>query len=251
MSGHSKWSTIKHKKAAVDAKRGKIFSKIAKEILIAAKQGGGDPAGNITLRALIQKARGVNMPADNIDRAIKKGTGELAAESLEEILYEGYAPGGVGLVIEVLTDNRNRSISEIKNVFTRYNSSLSGTGSVARSFARKGTIEVPAEGVNEDKLIEVALEAGAEDAVRDGDSFTVTTDPSSYPAVLDAFNSAKIPITRSEVGLVPSTSVPVTSKAAAESLLKFVEALEDLDDVQNVYANFDLDESLMSQLESA
>ncbi len=248
MSGHSKWSTIKHKKAAADAKRGKIFSKIAKELMIAARSGGGDPSGNITLRAIIQKARGVNMPADNIDRAIKKGTGELAADALEEVMYEGYAPGGVAVIVEVVTDNRNRSASEVRHVFTRYSGSLAGQGSVLRNFSRKGVIVVDASAIEEDKLMELAIEAGAEDMTPEDGAYEIVTGPADYGAVLDALGKAGIETVRSELTLLPDAFIPVTDAGQAKSLIQFVEALEDLDDVQNVYTNFDVDDELLAAI---
>lgn len=251
MSGHNKWSTIKHKKAAADAKRGKVFSKIAKEILIAARQGGGDPAANITLRSLVAKARSVNMPADNIDRAIKKGTGELESAQMDEIMYEGYAPGGIAIIVQVLTDNRNRSAAEVRHVFTKFNGSLAGQGSVSRSFNRKGVIEVNADGVEEDALLEMALEAGAEDMTNEGDYFEVVTGPSEYNDVLAKLESSDVPVQSSDLTLVPETYMPVTDLGQARSLINFVEALEDLDDVQNVYSNFDFPEEVTVKLEAS
>jgi YebC/PmpR family DNA-binding regulatory protein len=248
MSGHSKWSTIKHKKAAIDAKRGKIFSKIAKEIMVAARQGGGDPAANITLRSLIQKARSVNMPADNIDRAIKKGTGDLDGAQMEEIMYEGYAPGGIALIVQVLSDNRNRSAAEVRHVFTKHSGNLAGAGSVSRSFNRKGVIEVPVTAADEDQLLEWVLEAGAEDMTNEGEVFEIIVGPSEYPQVLGKLESCGVTTESSEMTLLPETTMPVTDEAQGAALLKFVEALEELDDVQNVYANFDLSDELMEKL---
>lgn len=249
MSGHSKWSTIKHKKAAADAKRGKVFSKIAKEIMVSARQGGGDPTANIGLRALIQKARSVNMPADNIDRAVKKGTGELESDALEEIVYEGYAPGGVALVVEVLTDNRNRSTSEVKHAFSKHGGNLSGQGSVIRTFNRKGNITVACSDASEDELMELALEAGAEDFSSDGEYYTIITEPNDFMTVVDVFNDKEIKMDESEVTLIPETLVSITDATQAAALLRFVEALDDLEDVQNVYANFDMDDDVMQALE--
>jgi YebC/PmpR family DNA-binding regulatory protein len=249
MSGHNKWSSIKHKKAASDAKRGKVFSKIAKEILVAVKSGGGDPAANITLRALIQKARASNMPADNIERAIKKGTGELESEALEEIVYEGYAAGGVAVVVEVVTDNRNRSTAEVRHAFSRYEANLAQSGAVTRSFQRKGYILVSADKIQEDDLLELALEAGAEDVGRDGENFEVTTEPAAYMAVMDALQAAGIEPEESEITLLPDTTVPVTDKAKASSLLRFIDALDELEDVQKVHSNFDIDDALMAELQ--
>lgn len=244
MAGHSKWANIKHKKAASDAVKGKIFSKIAKEIMVAARSG-GDPTANITLRALIQKARGVNMPADNITRAIKKGTGELEGAVMEEIIYEGYAPGGVALVVQALSDNKNRTASEVRNVFTKNGGNLAGAGSVMRSFRRRGLFVVAAEGVTEDRLLEVGLDAGAEDVKREGDVFEVLCEPAQFGALSDALAAAHIKTESGEITMIPDTYLPVTDKDQAAALIKFVQALEELDDVQNVYANFDIPDAIM------
>ncbi|MBN1268820.1 MAG: YebC/PmpR family DNA-binding transcriptional regulator, partial [Kiritimatiellae bacterium] len=241
--------TIKHKKAATDAKRGKIFSKIGREIMVAARTGGGDPSANITLRALMQKAKSVNMPSDNVERAIKKGTGEAGGAALEEITYEGFAPGGVALVLQVLTDNRNRAAAEIRHIFTRHGANLSAQGSVTRNFHRKGQILVAADKTSEDKLLELVLDAGAEDMTREDDQFEILTDPAQFMDVVDALNKAGIAMETSEITFLPEAYVPVTDKAQAASLLKFIEALEDLDDVQNVYSNFDIADDLMKSLE--
>ena len=252
MSGHSKWATIKHKKGAADAKRGKIFSKIAKEMTIVAKAGGGDPGNNPTLRTLIAKAKAVNMPNDNIERAIKKGTGELASDVLEEITYEGYAQGGVGLVVKVLTDNKNRAAAEVRNVFKKNGSDFSGLGSVSRGFERKGTIMVPvADGVTEDGLMEVVLGAGADDMVTEEGGFTVTCQPAAFSDVCAALDAAGIKIDQenSQVGLVALTTVPVTDVAVAKAVNKFVAALEEHDDVQDVYTNMDLADEVAEKLD--
>lgn len=248
MAGHSKWANIKHKKAASDAVKGKVFSKIAKEIMVAARAGGGDPNGNITLRALIQKARGVNMPADNVTRAIKKGTGELEGAAMEEIIYEGYAPGGIALVVQSLSDNRNRTASEVRFAFTKHGGSLAGQGSVMRSFRRRGLFVVLAAGVTEDRLLEVALEAGAEDVTREGDVFEVLCEPAQFGALSDALAAAQIKTESGEITLIPDTYMPVTDKTQAAALIKFVQALEELDDVQNVYANFDIPDDIMESV---
>lgn len=245
MAGHSKWANIKHKKAAADAVKGKVFSKLAREIMVAARSGGGDLSANITLRALIQKARGVNMPADNIDRAIKKGTGELESAALEEIIYEGYAPGGVAVVVQALSDNRNRTASEVRHAFTKYGASLAGQGAVMRSFKRRGQFVVAAAAVAEDRLLELALDAGAEDVQRDGDYFEVLCEPAQFGALSDALAAAGIKPEQAEIALVPDSYTPVTDKDVASNLLKFIEAVEDLDDVQNVYTNLDIDDALM------
>jgi YebC/PmpR family DNA-binding regulatory protein len=249
MSGHNKWSTIKHKKAATDAKRGKIFSKIARELMVAARQGGGDPDTNITLRTLVQKARSVNMPSDNVERAIKKGTGELEGDALEEMAYEGYAPGGVAVLVEVLSDNRNRSSSDIKHVFSKYNGNLASQGSVSRLFNRKGQIVVADNAVKEDKLLELILESGAEDMTHDDGQYEILTDPNVFSDVMDVLEKEGIPTDVSEVTMIPESSVPIADKGTASSLLKFIEALEDLDDVQNVHTNFDIDDELLAQLD--
>jgi YebC/PmpR family DNA-binding regulatory protein len=251
MSGHNKWSTIKHKKGAADAKRGKIFSKIAKEMTIVAKTGGGNPENNPTLRTLIAKAKAVNMPNDNIDRAIKKGTGELAADILEEITYEGYAQGGVGLVVKVLTDNKNRAAAEVRNVFKKNGSDFAGLGAVSRGFERKGTIMIPAAaGITEDGLMEIVLEAGADDLLAEEGGFTVTTQPAAFSAVCAALEEKGIAIDQehSQVGLVALTPVPVTDVAVAKAVNKFVAALEEHDDVQDVYTNMEIDDALAAQL---
>lgn len=245
MSGHSKWATIKHKKGAADAKRGKMFSKIAKEIMVAAQQGGGDASANITLRALIQKGKGVNMPNDNIERAIKKGTGELGAASFEEIVYEGYASGGVALIVKVLTDNRNRAAAEIRHIFNKHGSSFAQQGAVSRAFDRRGQIIVDGSVVSEEKLMEVALEAGAEDMVHENDEFEILTDPSIFNDVCDALEAAEIKTVSAEVTMLPSITAPVDDAAVARSVLKFVAALEDNDDVQDVYTNMDMTDEVM------
>lgn len=248
MAGHSKWANIKHKKAAADAVKGKVFSKLAKEITVAARMGGGDINANISLRALVQKARGQNMPGDNIDRAIKKGTGEIASAAMEEVIYEGFAPGGVSLLIKTLTDNRNRTAGEVRNTITKHGGNLAGAGAVARSYQRKGQFIIPAEGVNEDQLLEIALEAGAEDVKNLDAYFEVICQPNDFHKVNDALTAKGIKCEESEVTMIPDLSVQVSDKAQAASILKFVQALEDLDDVQNVYANFDIPDDILESL---
>ena len=245
MSGHSKWATIKHKKAATDAKRGKVFSKLAKEITICARASGGDPAANISLRTLLGKAKQVNMPSDNIERAIKKGTGELQGAALEEIMFEAYAAGGVGLIVQCLSDNRNRTVAEVRHVITRCGGNLAGQGQVMRSFTRKGQILINASKIEEDKLMELVLDAGADDLQKDGEEFEVLTDPSKFNNVVEAVSKAGIQMESSEVSLIPDNYMPVTDKEKAGALVKFIEELEELDDVQNVYTNADIDESLL------
>lgn len=248
MSGHSKWATIRHKKGAADAKRGKVFSKLAKELMVVARHGGGDPNMNPTLRTLMQKAKGANMPSDNIDRAIKKGTGELEGVVFEEAMYEGYADGGVGLIVLALTDNKNRAASEIRHSFTKHGSSFAQQGAVSRGFERKGQIFVDATVIDEDALMDLVIEAGAEDMSRDGEQFEIVTEPSDFMAVCEALEKAEIPTVGSEVALVPSTYVPVTDKVAASRVMRFVSDLEDLDDVQNVYTNMDVDDAMLDEL---
>ena len=247
MSGHSAWANIKHKKQANDAKRGKIFSKIAKEMMISVRANGKDPVTNLTLRTLLQKARAANMPMDNIDRAIKRGAGEVEGEIFDEVMYEGYAPGGVGLIAQVLTSNRNRAAADVRHTFTRFGGNLGGQNSVMRSFQRKGVILVDDSAVTEEKLMEVALEAGAGDMNHDADAkqFEITTDPAQFGAVVDALAKANIPTQSAEISLVSDIMVPVTDVAQAKKLVDFMEALEDLDDVQNVYSNADIDPKLI------
>ncbi|MGD9780807.1 MAG: YebC/PmpR family DNA-binding transcriptional regulator [Kiritimatiellia bacterium] len=241
MSGHSKWSTIKHKKGAADAKRGKIFSKLAKELTISARISGGDPGSNITLRTILSKCKAANMPADNIDRAIKKGTGALQGNAIEEILFESYAPGGVGMVIQCLSDNRNRSVAEVRHLLQRHNAALAGTNQVMRNFARRGQILVDAEGVDEDKLIELALDAGADDVTNEGGQFEILTPPGAYNEVSEKLTAAGYKVSEdSGVNFVPTVWAPVTDKGQAASLMKLIEAVEELEDVQNVYMNGDI-----------
>ncbi len=249
MSGHSKWATIKHKKGAADAKRGKVFSRLSKEIMLVARASGGDPSANPTLRTLIQKAKGVNMPADNIDRAIKKGTGELDGVTLEDVMYEGYAGGGVGLLVRVLTDNKNRAAAEIRHIFSRHGSSFAQPGSVSRGFERKGQIIVDAASVDEDQLMSVALEAGADDMQRDGDQFEILTEPAAFDAVNEAIQQAGIEAESAEVSMVPNLYMPIADKATAASVMKFVADLEDHDDVQAVYTNMDVSDEILAALE--
>ncbi len=250
MSGHSKWKTIQHKKGAADAKRGQIFSRLSKELTLSARAGGGNPDMNPSLRTIMNKARAANMPADNVERAIKKGTGEIAGAQLEEIVYEGYAGGGVALIVKALTDNKNRAASEIRHIFTRFGSNLAGPGSVMRNFKRKGQILVDAGAVEEEKLMSIVLEAGAEDMQQDGGVFEVITEPAEYQAVMDALEKAGIKTTSAEITLIPDSYMNVTDKSVASHVMKFIEALEENDDVQNVYSNLDVDEALLAELES-
>ena len=248
MSGHSKWATIKHKKGAADAKRGQAFSKISKELMVVARAGGSDPSMNPTLRTVIQKAKSVNMPADNMERAIKKGAGELEGAVYEEIIYEGYAGGGVGLIVLALTDNKNRAAAEIRHIFSKHGSSFAAQGSVSRGFQRKGQIFVDAAGVDEDTLMGIVLDAGAEDMKQDGDQFEILTDPNTFADVTEALEAAGIATLSAEVSLVSDTLVPVTEKSTAASIMRFIDALEENDDVQSVYTNMDVDDAIMQEL---
>ncbi len=241
MSGHSKWSTIKHKKGAADAKRGKVFSRLAKELTISARINGGDPGANITLRTILSKCKAANMPAENIDRAIKKGTGALQSAAIEEILFESYASGGVGMIIQCLSDNRNRSVAEVRHLLNRHNATLAGTNQVMRNFRRSGQILVDAEGVDEDKLMELVLEAGADDMSNEGSQFQILTSPGAYNEVSEKVTAAGYKVSEdSGVNLIPTATVPVTEKNHAASLMKLIEAIEELEDVQNVYMNGDI-----------
>jgi len=249
MAGHSKWANIKHKKAAADAKRGKAFSKIAKEITVAARMGGGDPAANITLRPLLAKARAVNMPADNIDRAIKKGTGEgQDGVVFEEIVYEGYAGNGVGVIVKTLTDNKNRTASEVRHCFNKHGNNLGQSGSVSRSFERKGVITFSSEDTDEEALMMAALEGGAEDVADQGETYVVTCDPSTYPDLNDALEQAGFKAADTELTLVTDLMFEMTDVDTTKSVMGFIEALEDLDDVQNVYTNMDVPDAIAEQL---
>jgi YebC/PmpR family DNA-binding regulatory protein len=247
MSGHSKWSTIKHKKGAADAKRGRIFTRLIKEITLAARMGGGNVDHNPRLRSAIADAKAANMPASNIDRAIKKGTGELEGVSYEEATYEGYGPGGVAILIEVITDNKNRTTGEIRKIFSKSNGSLGELGCVGWMFDAKGLFVVSKSSTTEDQLMEIALDAGAEDIQDVDDTFEIATDPSSYPAVKEALEKAGIATISAQLDKIPQNTVEVTGKDA-EQVLRLAEALEDHDDVQNVYANFDIDPETLAEL---
>jgi YebC/PmpR family DNA-binding regulatory protein len=249
MSGHSKWANIKHKKGRADAARGKAFSCIAKEMTVAARSGGGDPSANITLRMLIGKAKAVNMPNDNIDRAIKKGTGELEGGTLEEMIYEAYAPGGVPIIVEALTDNKNRAASEIKNVLTKNGASLAQQGAVSRMFQRKGEILIDASKIEEDALMDLVLEAGAEDMQREGDQFEVMTAFGDYAAVANAISDAGIETESSELTMIPDMPANIADIEQAQKLMKLVDLLDALDDVQNVYPGFEIDDAIADQID--
>jgi YebC/PmpR family DNA-binding regulatory protein len=240
MSGHSKWKTIKHKKNKMDDQRGKIFTKLIKEITTSARIGGGDENANPRLRQAIIQARNLNMPMANVDRAIKKGTGELPGVTYEEYAYEGYGPGGAALLIEVLTDNKNRSVSELRHTLSRYNGSLAEAGSVAWMFNKKGQIIVDGYTGDEDKLMEIVLESGADDMTRDDNTYEVITAPELLERVKNALEKAQIPTSSAEIAMIPKTTIKIEGKDA-EAMLKLMEAIEDLDDVQNVNSNFDID----------
>ncbi|MDP8214588.1 MAG: YebC/PmpR family DNA-binding transcriptional regulator [Candidatus Euphemobacter frigidus] len=249
MSGHSKWASIKHKKGAKDAKRGKLFSKLGKEITVAARQGGGDLDTNPRLRTVVQAARDANMPADNISRAVKKGTGELPGVSYEEVVYEGYGPAGVAILIRALTDNRNRSTAEIRNIFDKKGGNLAGPGSVAYLFEKKGFFSVAREGVDEEELFAMALEAGAEDFRTEDDLFEIYTLPSDFEAVRKALSEQKIPINLAEITELSTNEVPVSADVVRK-VLGLLNALEEHDDIQNVYSNCDIPEEILKELES-
>jgi YebC/PmpR family DNA-binding regulatory protein len=240
MSGHSKWATIKRKKAKVDAQRGKLFTRLSKEIILAAKAGGGDPDGNMRLKAAVQRAKEANIPNENIQRAIMKGTGELGSGSFEEIIYEGYGPGGVAVMLEIMTDNRNRIAGEIRHFFSRYGGNLGETGCVSWMFDKKGLIMIDKEsGADEDELLLAALEAGAEDMRVEEDSFEIYAEPENFEAVRDALTEQGFSLAEAELTMVPQTSINLVDKDA-EQMIKLMDALEELDDVQEVYANFDI-----------
>ena len=243
MSGHSKWSTIKRKKGAADAKRGKIFTKLIKEITISAREGGGDPGANPRLRLAIDNAKAANMPADNIERAIKKATGELEGVTYHELMYEGYGPGGVAMLIEVATDNKNRSVAEVRHLLSKYNGSMGENGSVAWMFNRKGIITLPIQNKLEDEIMDIVLEAGAEDLHTEEDFFEVQTDLESFEAVRKALVAANLQIENASLQWIAKNTVNIGGEDA-EKVMKIIEAMEDSEDVQNVYSNADFDEDL-------
>jgi YebC/PmpR family DNA-binding regulatory protein len=247
MSGHSHWATIKRKKASTDAKRGAAFSKAAKALTVAARQGGGDPSMNLALRYAIQKAREINMPRDNIDRAIKKGTGELGGAQIETLVYEAFAPGGVAVMIECLTDNRNRTASEVRNIVEKNGGTLASAHAVARLFERKGIITIAEDKADEDRVMEIALEAGADDVVTGGGIHQITCRPEAFETVLKAVEAAGVPTESAKVELTPRVTVPLDA-AAAHKVLRLVSLLEDHEDVTEVYANFDIPDEVMAQV---
>ena len=248
MSGHSKWASIKHKKAATDSKRGKVFTKLIREITMSARQGGGSIETNPRLRLAIQKAKDANMPANNIDRALKKGTGELEGVTLEEITYEGYAPGGVALLVYVLTDNRNRTTSEIRNIFSKVGGSMASQGAVSWIFEKKGYIVVNKDVITEDKLMSIVLEAGAEDMQTEESSYAVTTQVQDFENIKKVLDDKQVKCDVAELSMIPKNNVKVTGDVA-KKVLNLIETLEDHDDVQNVYANFDIDENILNEMQ--
>lgn len=247
MSGHNKWSTIKHKKGAADAKRGKLFTKLIKEITIAARMGGGDADGNPRLRSAITTARGANMPSDTIDRAIKRGTGELEGVEYTEITYEGYGPGGAAILIEAMTDNKNRTVSEVRHLLSKYNGNLGESGSVGWIFTKVGLISVNKENTDEEELMEIALEAGADDVGEEDDAFEIRCPPNDVDAVADALREKKVDVASAQAIMEPQNTVKLDGRHA-ETMLKLFELLEDHDDIQHVWSNFDIDDELMEQI---
>ena len=247
MSGHSKWSTIKHKKGAADAKRGKIFTKLIKEITVAARMGGGDPEGNPRLRTAISAARAENMPKENIERGIKKGTGELEGVSYEEASYDGYGPGGAAVLVDCLTDNKNRSVADIKHLFERYGGNLGEPGCVTWIFEQRGLVVFEKDKVDEDQLIDLALEAGAEDVIEEEAEFEVVTAPTDFETVKKAIDDAGLPYTLAEVTKIPKNMVKIEGKKA-QQMINLMQALEDHDDVNHVYANFDIADDVMEAM---
>jgi YebC/PmpR family DNA-binding regulatory protein len=246
LSGHSKWSSIKHKKGAADAKRGKLFSKLSRAIIVAAKEGGGDPSNNLALQNAIEKARSYSMPKDNIDRAIAKGSGADAdGDAFETVVYEGYGPEGVAVIVEALTDNRNRTASDVRHTFAKSGGNLGATGAVAWQFERRGVVIVPAAGVDEEELLLAAADGGAEDIELDGDVFQVTSQPEVLAAVRRAVEAAGFTVESAELTMVPKTTVAVEEESKARQVMRLIDELEDFDDVQEVYANFDIPERVL------
>jgi len=246
MSGHSKWSTIKHKKAAADAKRGKVYTRVVKEIILAAKSGGGDPETNPRLRTAIATAKSVNMPRDNIERAVKRGTGEIEGAAFEEVTYEGYGHNGVGIVVDVMTDNKNRTVAELRHIFSKYGGNLAETGAVSWNFDQKGCFTVPQSGLDEDEFMMLALDAGAEDVQSEGDYFAIYTPPTEFHTVLDNIEKQGFTVENAELTRVPKNYI--NADEVAEKLLKLIDYLEELDDVNKVYANFELSDEVMARL---
>jgi YebC/PmpR family DNA-binding regulatory protein len=251
VSGHSKWSTIKHKKGAADAKRGKLFSKLSRAIMVAAKDGGSDPGSNLALQNAIEKARSYSMPKDNIERAIAKGAGEGTDGSIfETVVYEGYGPEGVAVLVEALTDNRNRTASDVRHLFTKFGGNLGATGAVAWQFERRGVVLVPADGVDEDELVLAAADAGADDVERDGSTFVVSSAPEELMGVREALEAAGLELESVGLSMVPKTTVEIADESTAKAVVRLVEGLEDNDDVQDVYANFDFPVAVLEAVAS-
>jgi YebC/PmpR family DNA-binding regulatory protein len=251
MSGHSKWSSIKHKKGAADAKRGKLFSKLSRAIIVAAKEGGADPAGNLALQNAIEKARSYSMPKDNIERAIARGSGaESDAQAFETVIYEGYGPSGVAVIVEALTDNRNRTASDVRHAFDKNDGNLGTSGAVAWLFERRGVVLVSADGVDEDELTLAAADGGADDVALDGSTYEVLTAPEALSGVREALESAGFTVESSELTLLPKTTVEVADESAAKKVLRLIDQLEENDDVQDVYANFDIPERVLEAVEA-
>jgi YebC/PmpR family DNA-binding regulatory protein len=246
VSGHSKWSSIKHKKGAADAKRGKLFSKLSRAIIVAAKEGGGDPANNLALQNAIEKAKSYSMPKDNIERAIAKGSGADAdAQTFETVIYEGYGPDGVAVIVEALTDNRNRTAADVRHLFAKSDGNLATAGAVAWLFERRGVVLVPADGVDEDELTLAAAEGGADDVELDGSLYQIISAPETLSALREAVEAAGFEIESAELTMIPKTTVEVADESAAKKILRLIDALEDNDDVQDVYANFDIPERVL------
>ncbi len=248
MSGHSHWAGIKYKKAAVDAKRGKMWSKVARMIIVAAKSGGGDPSANLSLRYAIDKAKAANMPKDTIEKAIKKGTGELEGVNFEEVLYEGYGPSGVAIMVEVLTDNRNRTTPEIKRIFEKHGGSLGASGCVGWMFSKKGLITVSTDNIGEDELLEIALSAGADDMQNTGPVYELTCDPAAYEELKKTLQEKEIPTEVAEISMMPLNTVPVNDEQTARKIISLMEAFEDHDDIQNTSANFDIPDEIIARI---
>src|ERR671914_472531 len=246
MSGHSKWSSIKHKKGAADAKRGKLFSKLSRAIIVAAKEGGPDPAGNLALQNAIEKAKSYSMPKDNIERAIARGSGaDTDAAAFETVVYEGYGPDGVAVLVEALTDNRNRTASDVRHTFAKNGGNLGTSGAVAWLFERRGVVLVDAEGVDEDELMLAAADGGADDVEQDGSVFQVSAPPERLAAVREAIEAAGLTVTSAELSMIPKTTVEVADEASAKKVVRLIDALEESDDVQDVFANFDIPEQVL------
>jgi YebC/PmpR family DNA-binding regulatory protein len=251
VSGHSKWSSIKHKKGAADAKRGKLFSKLARAIIVAAKEGGPDPAGNLALQNAVEKAREASMPKDNIERAIARGAGiDTDAQAFEHVVYEGYGPAGVAVLVEALTDNRNRTAAEVRHAFDKHEGNLGTSGAVAWLFERRAVVLVPADGVDEDELMLAAAEGGADDLSLDGSSFEVVAAPENLAAVREAVEAAGFTVESAQVTMLPKTTVSIDEESAARKIVRLMDTLEDNDDVQDVYANFDIPERVLETVEA-